>query len=457
MIAGTPINVLDYGADPTGAEDCATAFAAAVAALPTTGGTLYIPDGDYTYSGGLIFNYPVSLVMGVHAYMNYTGTSHAVQLGAMGKSGADLGVYYVTGGRFIGGDNAIHGIYIPAWVAYPIIERVKFSDFGNTNGTSWGIFAQFQNWLIRVLDCTHGTGTKKSSFCAANGYLAGASGSYQGYDSGSSQLFAYGNNCTSSNIGGVGIFTRGAGSKIISNKIEGRVPNIIVSNAPGTTIASNYFEALTPGQPGGGEGHCITFNSDLEASVKHLVVENNYANMHQTDFGNTGSFLGPQDVDAKLEYCTVHHNAVVANNPSIPVVKLNNLVGQNDNSGTGNGASILRTNDSAIQAWSGEEAHELILSTGVSTPYDRIAKCKIVDSVVTLSSVLYTAGAVVPSGTVFATVPLGYEPSRSVTCAGYDGTTDTACAISINTEGEIKANVDLSAAPLYLDGVSFVR
>ena len=41
------ISVKDYGAKGDGANDDTTAFQAAVNALPSTGGTVYVPPGDY--------------------------------------------------------------------------------------------------------------------------------------------------------------------------------------------------------------------------------------------------------------------------------------------------------------------------------------------------------------------------------------------------------------------------
>lgn len=43
------VNILDYGADNTGVNDCSAAFAAAIAALPN-GGTIYIPQGAFKLS-----------------------------------------------------------------------------------------------------------------------------------------------------------------------------------------------------------------------------------------------------------------------------------------------------------------------------------------------------------------------------------------------------------------------
>jgi Pectate lyase superfamily protein len=50
---GTPdwINVVSYGADPTGAADSTAAIQTAINALPATGGVLYLPAGTYKVSG----------------------------------------------------------------------------------------------------------------------------------------------------------------------------------------------------------------------------------------------------------------------------------------------------------------------------------------------------------------------------------------------------------------------
>lgn len=50
MIDGAVVNVLDYGADPTGATSSQSAFVAALA----TGNAIYIPKGTYLVTGGLV-------------------------------------------------------------------------------------------------------------------------------------------------------------------------------------------------------------------------------------------------------------------------------------------------------------------------------------------------------------------------------------------------------------------
>jgi hypothetical protein len=50
MVSGAVVNVLDYGADPTGATSSQSAFVAALA----TGNSVYIPKGTYLVTGGLV-------------------------------------------------------------------------------------------------------------------------------------------------------------------------------------------------------------------------------------------------------------------------------------------------------------------------------------------------------------------------------------------------------------------
>jgi hypothetical protein len=54
MIDGASVNVLDYGADPTGTSSSTSAIQAAMDDIAVTGGTLYIPPGTYLIDAGAI-------------------------------------------------------------------------------------------------------------------------------------------------------------------------------------------------------------------------------------------------------------------------------------------------------------------------------------------------------------------------------------------------------------------
>lgn len=455
------VSVLDFGADKTGASDCASSFAAAVAALPTSGGTLIIPDGSYTYSGGLTCTYPISIVMSNNAVLNYTGNGYAIQLGRIGNSiaTADYGRFSVSGGNFIGGASMIHGIYISNYTLYPIVEEVKFNNFGNSTG--WAIFAQGQNWLVTVAHCTH-VSSGARNFCITNGYDLSISSP----DFGSSQLLAYGNNVLSGNQGGVGIFTQGAGSMIFGNKIEGRSPNIgIGSYANSTKILSNYFESLPSTVLG--SGNCIQYGETTGASsTRALTVKDNYCNLHQSDFGNTGSFIGPATALSQLLHSTVKDNSFAETTGTIPVVTMNNIVNQNGNSGinnldAGGTAPPLRTIASNVQAWKGEGAQTLTLSAGVSTETGgatpRTAKASIdLSGKVTLQGYVFATSTTIPAGTSLFTVPPGYIPARQCVCTAIDGGTGTAYALTISIFGVVVSSGALTAGSLlFLDGVAY--
>lgn len=69
MINGIPLNVLDYGADPTGVADSTTALQAAVTAAVAAGNSVYMPAGTYLVTDTI--NCPVkTMIIGEHRSMS---------------------------------------------------------------------------------------------------------------------------------------------------------------------------------------------------------------------------------------------------------------------------------------------------------------------------------------------------------------------------------------------------
>ena len=95
MIEGTPVNVIDYGADPTGVADSAAAIRNAFDAVPQTGGGLYFPPGTYSVQSTVIiprrFSPAVNRGPGIHIYGD-----EATLVG----QGAGTGVIFETGQGF---------------------------------------------------------------------------------------------------------------------------------------------------------------------------------------------------------------------------------------------------------------------------------------------------------------------------------------------------------------------
>lgn len=61
MIKGAPFNVLDYGADSTGATDASSAIQSALDAAAVSGGKVVIPAGQYKLSSGISVNGDTSI------------------------------------------------------------------------------------------------------------------------------------------------------------------------------------------------------------------------------------------------------------------------------------------------------------------------------------------------------------------------------------------------------------
>lgn len=79
MIQGAVLNVLDYGADPSGTSDSASAFTAAIAAI-NDAGTIFVPTGFYLINTTILVNKRVAII----------GTGNAEQVTSGYVAGTEL-------------------------------------------------------------------------------------------------------------------------------------------------------------------------------------------------------------------------------------------------------------------------------------------------------------------------------------------------------------------------------
>lgn len=97
MINGAPVNVLDYGADPTGTTNSVTAIQAAWDAVKSSNGTLYFPAGTYRCDSALTFTVAYSSTNHFHAVVGNCATldfsNTALTTGNMITFGAGVGFY----------------------------------------------------------------------------------------------------------------------------------------------------------------------------------------------------------------------------------------------------------------------------------------------------------------------------------------------------------------------------
>lgn len=197
MIQGAEFNVLDYGADSTGATDTSTAIQAAFdAAAAAGGGTVYLPSGTYLCNTPLVLQYGVNLIGESRAntkILKDSTTTKAVTVYAPALI-PDIyapstlpnninAILVLTGtpgpGRYTGtisditfeGTYAIAGNYESQKVQLGIVSVGSVSDFTlqncNINKVQYGVIfptifvAEIRN--NRISDCLHGLGIDGSS------------------------------------------------------------------------------------------------------------------------------------------------------------------------------------------------------------------------------------------------------------------------------------------------------
>lgn len=116
MVDGSPTNILDFGADPTGAADCSTAFQNALDAIQSAGGgTLVIPAGEYTYATGVTYDskFGTITIVAYGATITYTGSGTGLTLtNSDGGGGTSVYRSIITGGLWFGTASGVVGIKI---------------------------------------------------------------------------------------------------------------------------------------------------------------------------------------------------------------------------------------------------------------------------------------------------------------------------------------------------------
>jgi hypothetical protein len=165
MIDGAPINVLDYGADPTGVADSYAAFVAALAA----GNYVYVPSGTYkltqtlSITGDKVLTGPESSQFAVaFAIINFTGTGNCFQ-----AISAEFGAVSIRNLEIRGGDGS---------GAYAIYSTRPQSIFENLLIESWN------NSGIALEEAGTGSQASWSTMVRQVKYVAPATATpYRGY------------------------------------------------------------------------------------------------------------------------------------------------------------------------------------------------------------------------------------------------------------------------------------
>jgi parallel beta-helix repeat protein len=155
-------NVLDFGADDSGATDSRQAFLDAAAAIATAGGgTLFVPDGLYTVNTDSYAN-AISLPSNCHLQLAANAVIQLAELDAGDNNHAVFRInaksnVHISGGKIIGqrtgptsGESGF-GIYVGGGASDVLIEDVELVDF-------WGdgiyVGGSTVNTNIKIKHCT---------------------------------------------------------------------------------------------------------------------------------------------------------------------------------------------------------------------------------------------------------------------------------------------------------------
>lgn len=149
MIEGAEVNVLDFGADSTGATDSKAAIQAAIDfAATNNGGIVFVPSGSYLCSSGLILKRGVNLVgegTAHHAfYINPAYPKTGTILLVTAPAGGDcikfesnvkghFGIYNMS--IYDNGSAAIRSICNISGILHPRLEDVEFACVNTARGT----------------------------------------------------------------------------------------------------------------------------------------------------------------------------------------------------------------------------------------------------------------------------------------------------------------------------------
>jgi len=169
MVAGAVLNILDYGADPTGVADSTSAIDTAIVASINQDKTLYIPSGTFKYTG--------------------TGSSLSGSVVMRGEGIGKSIINVNANGKIFSVSTAIDSPLIVSGVQFNLLNpstNTNATLFYTSNGIDFGSCVQidqcsFQNWTntpihaIRafnssVKDCTI---QGPNSYNATSGYLTG--------------------------------------------------------------------------------------------------------------------------------------------------------------------------------------------------------------------------------------------------------------------------------------------
>jgi polygalacturonase len=301
------VNVLDYGADRTGATDSSTALAAAIAALPATYGHLHFPPGVYRSDSGIILaNLSHLLVTGpgtLFAEVPAFTLSSLTNVGttATGTTSAPHGF---STGWSVSVRQADQAPYNGTWTitvtGASTFTYVMGSDPGATATTSTTLKVQKNIQLLQVQEtCEYVTleGLNLDGDATIRG-----DGIHCRFDASNSKIV----NCSISNASGFGLFIGGSRTTYLTNVL-----------VDGCSFVDTMADGLHFGGVNGGEVTGCLFDNTGDDCIgiigyegyADLVLNINvnacvFRNMHNTGLGSASGCRINLSHNVQIEGCT---------------------------------------------------------------------------------------------------------------------------------------------------------
>lgn len=307
MIKGSPLNILDFGADPTGVADSTAAFNAAVA----EGTYIYFPAGEYKFDSTLTVDGIEGLMLeGAGAGLITAGTTYANNT-VFNFDGATAGTDGLVISNFVGlviknivikQDHASAGggnaLYLFGGHDF-ILENIKVdSQTGSTGngivlGDGTGVTAAFQGKLQNCKVISEGGGaivsnTTNTSITLESCYVIGGKYQFEGtvYSSliscaaDGSQFYGY----EFTNCNGITLVSCGAEACTLGAIYLNACANITITsfwgtgnNTSGSTTIGDlvYLDGITGGA--GGKNYNITISNPTSSDPDAATVASIYA------------------------------------------------------------------------------------------------------------------------------------------------------------------------------------
>lgn len=310
---------------------CQSIEAKQAASVPITP-TVDIAQGYYNYSSGLSLTQPITLKCEPGTYLDYTGSAHAVDIGAQGLVSEPAMTttttmrYVVDGCTFLDGTNMTEGLYMQPYNHLMSFRNNTFKNFGNAS--AYMIYGACENWDVEVgpQNAFYVYDGQPRNIMLMNGNHCTGNSFARVHDNGA---FCWGG----ANVGcdqsatGTGFIFDGSTNRFYHNNIAFWKPDAeFLCNNPfsGTTCLNNQATDNQMESPATGATtvNVIQFNNQ-----DGMILAHNTILVHSTG----ASPIGPVSGTDILSGSRINFNTISQLPAATPVVALNNVANQSGN------------------------------------------------------------------------------------------------------------------------------